>query len=362
MNVFTYSFMGYLDSIKIEANNVNLSGLTIQSDRTSTLAGNGGALSLAGDGIQITGNIVNTNIIGNGNGPQITKNRAESINLNGFNQLVLQNTVMDGIGDGEFLVSCTGSNNTIVANKVSGGIGGICVKGYNNLVVGNSINTTSGINGALVISGNNNIIAKNDATTVTNGVSINGASNLFYGNKVVSNLVIVGNDNIFYANYLQGLVLGNRVHDASNNTFYHNNFDFVANNTLPAGEKTFTVWEGVKGANFLDNGKEGNYWSGYKGNDFNTDGIGDTPYVIDAKDPLNYHYIADFNIANVTLIDYYPLISPFDINSVNVELPNFTLPEPSKQFPTTLVIAVVAALTGAALAIVIVYFLKLKKP
>ena len=375
MSVFTYAFMGYLDSIKIEANNVKLSDLTIRSDRTSTLAGNGGALSLAGAGIRITGNIVNASIIGNGNGTQITKNRAESINLNGFNQLVLQNMVMDGIGDGEFLVSCTGSNNTIVANKVSGEIGGICIKGYNNLVVGNSINTTSGINGVLVISGNNNIIAKNDAADVTNGVSIGGSSNKFYRNKVDSNLVIVGNDNVFYANYLQGLVLGNRVHDASNNTFYHNNFNFVENKALPAGEKTFTVWEGVKGANFIDNGKEGNYWSDYKGYDFTFDGIGDTPYVIDAKDPLNYHYVADFNIANVTLIDHYPLMSPFNINSVNIELPeqaaniskiidelpNFTLPEPSKQFPTTLVIAAVATSTGATLAIVLVYVYKIKK-
>jgi hypothetical protein len=57
-------------------------------------------------------------------------------------------------------------------------------------------------------------------------------------------------------------------------------------------------------------------------------------------------------------------MSPFNINSVNIELPeqaaniskiinelpDFTLPEPSKQFPTTLVITVVAASTGAALA------------
>ena len=372
MSIFTYSFMGYSDALKIEADNVKLSGLTIRSNRPVTVSGSGG-ISLAGEGIQITGSIINTSIIGFGNRTQIIKNMVESINLQGFNQIVLQNTLRGGIGEGEFLLSCTGANNTIVANKMSGEIGGICVKGSNNFVGGNSITNTSGINGALVINGDKNIIAKNDATNVTNGVSIGGSSNVFYGNKVVSNLVIVGNDNIFYANYLQGLVLGNRINDASNNTFYHNYFDFVVNDALTEGEKTFTIWEGVKGTNFLDNDKEGNYWSDYKGYDFTFDGIGDTPYVIDAKDPLNYHNIADFNIANVTLTDHYPLISPFNINSVRVdlpewvtdssimeELPDFSLPEYPTPFPTAWII-IVAASVGATITAVLVYFVKVKK-
>ena len=31
-----------------------------------------------------------------------------------------------------------------------------------------------------------------------------------------------------------------------------------------------------------DNGNEGNYWSDYNGTDTNNDGVGDTPYVVDA--------------------------------------------------------------------------------
>ncbi len=33
--------------------------------------------------------------------------------------------------------------------------------------------------------------------------------------------------------------------------------------------------------NFLDNGFEGNFWSGYNGSDVNCDGLGDTRYVLD---------------------------------------------------------------------------------
>lgn len=368
LSVFTFSFMGYLDALNIRANNVNLSNLTITSDRTSTLLGNGGAISVSGNNIQITNNIVSTSIIGNGNGTHLVKNIIKSVSLRGPNQVILQNTLNGGVGEGEFLLSCIGKNNTIIANELSGENGGFSVEGFNNYIIGNFMANMS--TKPVLITGDKNIIAKN--SDVNGGISISGSSNLFFGNQVDGNLAIVGNHNIVYANYLQGLVLGNRVNDVSNNTFYHNYFDFVPNDALSPSEKTFTVWAGVKGPNYLENGKEGNYWSDYKGNDYTFDGIGDTPYVIEATDPLNYENIASFDIANVTLIDHYPLIKPFDIDSVKVdlpewitdnsilgELPGFNLPEPPTPFPTVWII-IAAMSVGVAVVAALVIWLGLK--
>jgi nitrous oxidase accessory protein len=67
---------------------------------------------------------------------------------------------------------------------------------------------------------------------------------------------------------------------ASNNMIYHNNF---INNTLQVenwGENT--TW---------DKGSQGNYWSDYNGTDANGDGIGDTPYMIDAENKDRYPLI-----------------------------------------------------------------------
>jgi hypothetical protein len=91
------------------------------------------------------------------------------------------------------------------------------------------------------------------------------------------------------------------IDDSNNNTLVRNNF----NNIIQGGagssniffennfwkQQNFSAYEG----NFWDNGSIGNYWSWYKGVDANGDGIGDTPYVINAEAQ-----------------DRYPLMNPWD--------------------------------------------------
>jgi len=88
------------------------------------------------------------------------------------------------------------------------------------------------------------------------------------------------------------LTMGKRV---SNNIFYHNNF---INNTPQV-----KVYVDV---NIWDDGHPsgGNYWSDYTGTDANYDGIGDTPYIIDANNT-----------------DHYPLMTPYIIP----EFPSFLI-------------------------------------
>jgi hypothetical protein len=56
------------------------------------------------------------------------------------------------------------------------------------------------------------------------------------------------------------------------NVFYDNNFIDNSQQAVTYGQHS--TW---------DNGVMGNYWSDYAGNDLNHDGIGDTPYTIDAN-------------------------------------------------------------------------------
>lgn len=348
--LFTLRYMVYSHSINIEANGFKLANLTISGGGGISVTGNrieiiGNVIrigiSVTGNTTQITDNIISSGIYSIGDCTRITGNTVQSMDLNGSNQTITQNTIT---GTATFLISCVGSNNNIALNNVTGTGGGVYIKGSHNLIQENVV-TTESLEGGLKVEGDRNTIANNSPISF---VSVGGTSNIVFGNTIPGNLAVVGNNNIFFLNYLQGLVLGNRVQDASNNTFYHNNFDFVENEALPAGEKTFTVWEGVKGDNFLDNGREGNFWSDYDGFDWTLDGIGDMPYVIDAKDPCNYHYIADFNIADVVLMDHYPIMAPFDISNVSTK--------ETFRIPWTFVIISIAVI-GAGL---VVYFKKRK--
>ena len=91
----------------------------------------------------------------------------------------------------------------------------------------------------------------------------------------------------------------------------------------------------------------GNYWSDYNGTDANGDGIGDTPYIIDA-----FHQ------------DNYPLVFLFEIPS-STQSPSPT-PTPSEEttstydpFPTTIVIGSIITVT-VVVASLLVYFKKRK--
>jgi parallel beta-helix repeat protein len=81
-----------------------------------------------------------------------------------------------------------------------------------------------------------------------------------------------------------------------NNTIYHNNF---RNNTKQVYDISWDYPQDiVPSINVWDDGypSGGNYWSDYNGTDANHDGIGDTPYIIDANNTDNYPLMTQYVI------------------------------------------------------------------
>ncbi|MCJ7559560.1 hypothetical protein MUO79_02945 [Candidatus Bathyarchaeota archaeon] len=331
-------------TVKINSDGIRISGLTLT----------GGALGVAGNGArnQIIDNIIIA--------------QYGVINLEGSNQTIVQNTIetpflapntTSGYG-----IRCRGSYNYVAANKIAGASNeGITLGGQSsfNVVYGNTITNAGGVD----VYGDGNIIAKNNITSTIIGISGNirihgGSNNIVCANRITGDgLIVLGYNNTLYANDADGVGIGGVSSSSADNTFYHNNFAGSA--------QKVKVWTGTPGPIIWDNGKEGNFWGDYTGTDANGDGIGDTPYLVGA---LYY----DPDIGKEVYVgcgeDNYPLMAPFNISSVDLQLPDWASlpsnpsPEPqtSEPFPTTLV----AAASGASVAVVgaglLIYFKKRK--
>jgi len=217
--------------------------------------------------------------------------RYKGMTINGEYNLVANNNIQD---TWEVGMSIGGSCNLVVNNNVSNTwvFNGIVVCGDNNVLSNNLVNRTHYGNGIYLKVAQNNILADNIITRNEYGIYTVASHN----NNVSCNAIL--------NNYFAGMYL----YQSNHNLICHNNFL----NTAPVciNQSSYNVW---------DDGypSGGNYWSDYMGVDFysgpyqnitGSDGIGDTPYTIDANN-----------------IDRYPLIYPWpshDIAIINITLSN----------------------------------------
>ena len=153
--------------------------------------------------------------------------------------VTVRNMTIKNFDRGIFLDSS--SDNTLFGNNVANNNDGVWFSSSdNNTLFGNSLTTNSWL-----------------------GIGLSSSSgNTLFGNN-------------FTANNHDGIWL----YASLDNMFYHNNF--VANTEQVYSESSANVW---------DDGypSGGNYWSDYNGTDANHDGIGDTPYVVDANNTDRY--------------------------------------------------------------------------
>jgi parallel beta-helix repeat protein len=345
-------------AITIKANNVKLQGFTVNIPRDDY--GYGGGLHVNGDRIEVINNkIANNSVYLSGSMLNITCNSIPgALEVIGSKLTIANNTIRDTL-------KIQGPFNLISANKITSDYywSGIYLNGSFNCVVGNSFSSMQ------MDDSNSNFIIGNsfvnlDLTEFGKG----GCSdNIISKNRVAGNgwindgiWLYEGENNTISANSIRncenGLTLGTTGSTAVANSIYLNNFENNTNHFVSLSGSDHTV-------NHFDNGVKGNYYDDYHGNDANWDGVGDSPYTIQET---RWDEELKSDVTIVFFQDNYPLMSPFDIDGVSIELPEWASPllnpspEPqtSEPFPTLFiatasVVALVVVGTG-----LLIYFRK----
>jgi parallel beta-helix repeat protein len=172
-------------------------------------------------------------------------------------------------------------------------LGGLdCSSSYNN-INGNNI-TANNFDGVyLDYSSNYNIISENIIAENNNGIYLYCSSN----NKITRNNII-SNDyegislsysssyNSISGNNIANSWYGITLERSSNNIIYHNNF--LYNTYQIHSSASINTWNN-------GNPSAGNYWSDYNGIDNDGDGIGYTPYIIDADNSDHFPVTVQYN-------------------------------------------------------------------
>ena len=254
--------------------------------------------------------VTTDNLVIDGNGYTLQgPGSGTSISLTGRNNVTIKNLMITGWKDGVYMDSCqkvTLVNNIIADNEVGVNMG---EESSHITLTGNTLsNNHLGVYMRMFC--NDITIFNNTISHNEDGVHMEYCSRVRIANNTISHnhlgvrlwpqvtptYVTVVNNTIFKNYDGIHMVYASNVNITNNLIFWNDINGVYLENCSDITIFLNTVIDNMNQvydnkANHFDNGTIGNYWSDYTGIDTNGDGIGDTPYLIDADSMDNYPLI-----------------------------------------------------------------------
>ena len=208
------------------------------------------------------------------------------------------------IYDGHDGISIAANNCNISNNKIRETTHGIVVFGNRNDIT-NNVFEAIGLSSAIQLNfANMNNITNNHIESCVEGIQIWQNSN---NNTITENTISncqdaainfqYSNNNTIIRNNITNSGYGTSIYGSNNNSIINNNF---VNNTIQfdANEWYYLTFGNPRSNNTINK----NYWSDYTGLDTNSDGVGDSPYIIDENNQDNYPLITPISTIEPTPI------------------------------------------------------------
>lgn len=191
-------------------------------------------------------------------------------------------------------------HSTITSNVITNNDDGIWVTFSNSNAISDNIITSNVFFGLYLKASNDTTSNGNTLTENTFGIYMENCENgSIYENTIALNYgdgLYMGysDGNAIFHNAICNNSFGIYLEGSNANSIYEND---LLDNISQASAENITI-------NTWDNGSRGNYWSDYNGTDLNHDGIGDTPYIINANNTdryplMNHIMFHDIAITNV---------------------------------------------------------------
>lgn len=267
-------------------------------------------------------NLISGNMFARNGGP---------FHFDGSGHIILDNDFVNNTAYG--LLFSGASDSVAVGNRFSENFdAALILRGSRNVIADNNITDTkkSIVDRAYAIDAfevsestirGNTIIGNEDGVILHRFANSTFSNNCLKDNGETALYMLASNDSVFSQNHISGSSeYGVKIWYSSNNKFVENDFEnnnvgissqhsqgneIFHNNFVNNSQGAETIYSVDYWTDTFPSG--GNYWSDYNGTDANHDGIGDTPYIIDANNADNYPLMTQYIIPEFPMF----LILPF---------------------------------------------------